>query len=114
MKLLILFLLSINVSWANMDCYEKLTRGFGDSAHFKQYSGDVLSNGMERMDEQMATNSVNLTLKQLECVERVKVEHMLCENTLSTVICRINTRMGYFIILKDYVDTVNIIFNRWD
>jgi hypothetical protein len=107
------FLLVLNAH-AELACYEKLTGGLGDSAVFRQFSGDVYSNGMEILDEQMALNAVNKTLKDLQCEKRLELEHMKCEEAVNTTICRINFSMGYFLILKDYVDTVNVIFNRWD
>lgn len=116
MKILILcsFILCSAFSYDSVDCYDKLTNGHQDSAHFSQHSSNVYSNSAESLDEQMALNAVNLTLSDLGCEESLVLSNIQCTTALNTVLCRTNFKYGYFLILKDYVDTVNLIFNRWD
>jgi hypothetical protein len=117
MKYLTLLLLALSFNALSVDCYRELTKNFtGDSQHFTQFSSDeeIFSNPNEYLDAQMAVNAINKTLKDLGCADRVELEYMQCEKVLNTKLCRLNHKYGYFIVLKDYVDTVNIIFNRWD
>lgn len=111
-KFLVLTLFISTISFA--DCYEKLTRGYQDSALFTQHSSIVYSNNHEKLDEQMAYNAIAKTLTDLECSTKIALNNIRCTDALNTTICRYNMKLGYFIVLKDYVDTVNILFNRWD
>jgi hypothetical protein len=118
MKLITLTLIFIAFSTSALasttDCYENLTAGYQDSALFTQHSSNVYSNSSESLDEQMALNALNKTLTEQSCEISVKLEDVQCTMALKTTLCRIDLRFGYFLILKDYVDTVNLIFNRWD
>lgn len=114
MRTILLNFLMIFAFNAQADCYEKLTKGYQDSAFFTTHSSYVYSNANESLDELMATNAVNKILKDLACDKQVKSSQMECANVLRTTLCRIDTQEGYFLITKDYVDTVNLIFNRWD
>jgi len=116
MKILLIlsFIMTSAFSLETNDCYESLTNGHQDSAHFTQHSTNVYSNSAESLDEQMALNAVNLTLSQLGCDEQLVLSNIQCTTALNTILCRTNFKYGYFLILKDYVDTVNLIFNRWD
>jgi len=114
MMKLLLILLFISSSSSFADCYEQLTQGFKDSAHFKVYSGDVYSNDSESLDEQMAINAINKIYLDLGCTEKMNLSGMECAHVLKTTLCRVDVNYGYFLIAKDYVDTVNILFNRWD
>lgn len=110
----LLLLLSFN-SFA--DCYEVLLDGQMDSSHFKIWSGDVLSNSSESMDAQMAANTINKIYAELGCnLAEVKANKIKCSDELTpwSQMCRVDTISGYFIVIKDYVDSVNVIFNRWD
>tara|TARA_B100001971_G_C18268046_1_gene596740 strand:- start:184808 stop:185155 length:348 start_codon:yes stop_codon:yes gene_type:complete len=113
-KLLVLTLFVSQVAFANISCYERLTEGYGDSAHYSQHSSDVYSNSAETLDPQMAYNAVTKTLNDLGCSEKVELTEVQCTEALNTTLCRLDMKFGYFLILKDYVDTVNILFNRWD
>lgn len=114
LKLIILTTLFSLTSFAQTDCYENLTGGLGDSAFFTQHSSDVYSNSSESLDEQMVYNSITKTLREQNCSDKIDQTKIKCTEALATTICRLNMKYGYFIVLKDYVDTVNIIFNRWD
>lgn len=114
-KFLIIILLSSLNSIA--DCYETLLEGQIDSSHFKVWSGDVYSNSSENMDAQMAANTINRIYQKLGCNKsEIKSEKIKCSSELTpwSKICRVDTASGYFIVAKDYVDSVNVIFNRWD
>lgn len=115
-QLLIIFLFVLSASsFANtVDCYDKLTKGMQDSAHFSQHSSEVYSNSSESLDEQMALNAVNLTMSELGCKQHFNLEQVKCVEALNTTMCRLDFLYGYFLIVKDYVDTVNLLFNRWD
>lgn len=112
LKIIIMTFLFTTLSFAK--CYERLTNGFQDSALFTQHSSVVFSNGSESLDEQMAYNAISKTLSDLGCSDKINLDHIKCADVLDTTMCRLNSKYGYFLVLKDYVDTVNIIFNRWD
>ena len=95
-------------------CYERLTGGLGDSALFTHHSTDVYSNDSESLDEKMAYNAITKTLQEQECKDKINLANVNCADVLNTTLCRLNMKYGYFLVLKDYVDTVNVIFNRWD
>lgn len=113
---LLSFILLLSIS-SYADCYEALLDGQMDSSHFKIWSGDVLSNSSESMDAQMAANAINKIYEELGCnLAEVKVDKIKCSDELTpwSQMCRVDTISGYFIVIKDYVDSVNVIFNRWD
>ena len=112
LKIIMLIFLFSTLAFSK--CYERLTRGYQDSALFTQHSSIIYSNGSESLDEQMAYNAISKTLSEQGCSEKVALENVECANVLNTTLCRYNFKLGYFLIMKDYVDTVNIIFNRWD
>lgn len=119
MKILNILLLLISSSiyaqaGASEQCYANLTNGYQDSALFTQHSSYVYSNSAEMLDEKMAYNALAKTLKEQDCKIELSIEDIKCTVALNTILCRADLRVGYFLILKDYVDTVNLIFNRWD
>jgi hypothetical protein len=119
MKILTILLLLISSSiyaqtGASDQCYANLTNGYQDSALFIQHSSYVYSNTAEMLDEQMAYNALAKTLKEQDCQIELSLADIKCTVALNTILCRADLRVGYFLILKDYVDTVNLIFNRWD
>lgn len=99
-------------------CNEVILASGGDSKHMVTYAGDVLSNGSEMMDEQMAYNSANLMNKKFECstVLNSSNSKIICSEALlrNHKICNIETVYGFYFVYKDYVDTVHITFSRWD
>ncbi len=114
MKLFIAIVISLVFSSSYAQCYGKLTKGYQDSALFTQHTSYVYSNPSESLDEKMAYNAINKTLKDLECKERISLNKVECADVLRTQLCRVDVVYGYFLVVKDYVDTVNILFNRWD
>ena len=102
----------------NQYCNEVILASGGDSKHITTYSGEVLSNGSEMMDEQMALNSANFMNKAFDC-ETILDEtnsKITCTEALlkNHKVCNIETIFGFYFIYKDYVDTVHITFSRWD
>jgi len=53
-----------------------------------------------------------------KCEEEPTIQDAHCKNILgnddSTKVCYVSTNVGYFFVMKDMLDSVNVIFNRWD
>ena len=120
MKLLIsslLFLMSFTQLHANI-CEQILLTRSGDSKHIKAFVWDVPNNENEMMDVQMAINASNLMNKKLDCpvILDSKNTDVICSDILlkNHNICNVKTIYGFYIVYKDYVDSVHITFNRWD
>lgn len=96
------------------DCYEKLIKYKKDSSFFTQHAPDLAGNVHESLDATMAQDAINNIYKNLNCSERIEKSNIECATTLELDICRVDVKKGYFILVKDFVDTVNILFNRWD
>jgi hypothetical protein len=119
MKYIFLFtILMSSQLFAEEFCDQKLLSPGGDSRHYSLYAGDVMSNDSEKMDIQMAYNSANAVNKSVGCNLQITAENsqIVCTEELlkNHLFCNIKVRFGYYIIFKDYVDTVHVVFNRWD
>jgi hypothetical protein len=120
MKLLIsslLFMMSFTQLQASV-CDQILLAGSGDSKHITAFTWEVPSNDNEMMDAQMALNASNFMNQKLDCnvVLDDKNSDIICSYILlkNHNICNVKTIYGFYIVYKDYVDTVHITFNRWD
>ena len=115
MKSLILFIFvfSTTCSWA--DCYQKLTDNYNyDSAFFKVHTSEIKINENEWLDIEAAANALNKVYERLGCDKKATSAQVKCTEALNTILCRHDMKYGFFLITKDYVDTINLIFNRWD
>lgn len=117
MRIILLLTLFIGHAHARY-CNHTILADGGDSKHMTIFASEVMSTGSEMMDEQMALNSANYMNNKFECDTfltkegaRVKCTEELMRNH---AICKVETVYGYYIVYKDYVDTVHITFSRWD
>lgn len=50
--------------------------------------------------------------------EKIEINVSKCKNIMQhdpfTRVCYVSTEIGYFFIMRDMLDGVNVIFNRWD
>jgi len=50
--------------------------------------------------------------------EPLEIREVVCNNVVPkdnyTRVCYVETNIGYFFIMRDMLDGVNIIYNRWD
>lgn len=99
-------------------CNEVILASGGDSKHITTYAGEVLSNGSEMMDAQMALNTANYMNRQFDCstiLDETNSKVICSEEILKNhKICNVETIYGFYFVYKDYVDTVHITFSRWD
>jgi hypothetical protein len=112
-------ILFVNSAFA-LTCESRLLKGGSGagSGLFQIYIGDVSDNTSELMTEGVARNSIRHILGKLKCDENLKIQKLNCQIPFRYVpmICyaEVENLGGYFIITKDYVDHVNLSFNRWD
>ncbi len=113
MALVCLVLSQFSYSNESIRCYDNLLSGSIDSklhqiniAHMantepmKQYAVD----GLKQL---MLNCGCEPKFKKVQCGEAIKGNPL-------TKICYVESSLGYFLINKDYLDNLNIIFNRWD
>lgn len=116
-KLIISLLLTSSLAYANI-CDRNILQQNPDSQHITINAGKVYSNDSEMMDEKMALNSANFMNSKYSCDHILTNKNSLvsCSAELmkSKNICYIKVKYGYYIVYKDYVDTVHITFSRWD
>lgn len=118
MKILSLILLLAATSANANYCKDLLLADQIDSNHMTVYAGEISSNESEMMDKQMALNSANYMNQIYDCNQKLNFQNsqIKCSDELMKhhKICNVQTKYGYYIVYKDYVDTVHITFSRWD
>ena len=118
MRLFLLFILFFSINAQAKYCNDSILAIGPDSNHITIYAGNVLSNESEMMDEMMAINSANYMNRKFNCDYQLsnKNTQVKCSDELmkNYKICNIETEYGFYIVYKDYVDTVHITFSRWD
>ena len=112
---LFLFLLAQN-SFASERCYKRLTRNFSKDSTAHHVKADF-DEGTKTED--YARIMVERALKKLKCsLEDIEIEKIQCNEIVPessiTEVCFVKAKMGYFFVVKDMVDSGNVIFNRWD
>ena len=120
MKLIFLacLILSSSLCFAD-DCYWKLlsANGSSDSSHFQLNISHIAANENEVMDEQTAINAAQFVAKSVDCHEDLKIGTVDCKKPFKhvpeTCLVEPSGLGGYFLVTKDYVDNVNVTFNRW-
>lgn len=111
------FLPSLENDFASLtgECFYKMLPLGQDSIHFK-YSSEEL-NVSEELDEVSSLSIISFLRKRQNCKEEVpfynSVECLSFNNHFLPV-CYVSTEMGFFYLMQDYMDNINIIFNRWD
>jgi hypothetical protein len=99
-------------------CNHNILASGGDSKHMTIYASKVLSTGSEMMDEQMALNSANYMNNEFDCNTFLTTENAQVKCTEELMrnhkVCNVETVYGFYLVYKDYVDTVHITFSRWD
>ena len=115
MKKLLVSVLAL-YSLSGYACEDLLLKG--DSTSYQVNVGRVLSNPNEHLDEQMAENAARLITKETGCQRVLTITTKTCKQAFDRLppVCHVEASNlgGYFLITKDYVDNVNIIFNRYD
>jgi len=109
--------LSVASSYA---CESKLLADSMDSKHFKLHGDDVIdySTHTEFINEVSALKASGMVMRLAGCAEAIENPKITCVKAVKHIpaLCYVEPKNigGYFLVTKDYVDGVNVIFNRWD
>ena len=94
------------------DCYSIFGRA--DSKHFQMNVSSVVASDSLKT---MASYAITRVFAQNKCID-YQVTNLECSKVIKklaeTEVCYAKTEYGYFLVSKDMMDNVNIIFNRWD
>jgi len=112
MMALVCLIMSVPV-FAGADCYTRLLKGGSDSVVHQMNVMDIAPN--YTLKSMTVTGLTNLmrscgckpTLRKVQCGQAIKGNDL-------TSICYVESDWGYFLVNRDYLDNLNIIFNRWD
>lgn len=116
MMVLVCFIASVSAhskAEIKKDCYDNLLRGGNDSVVHQMNVGDISSDTSLRG---MAKTGLNILLKSCGCastIKKIRCGEAIKGNNL-TEVCFAESEWGYFLVNVDYLDNLNIIFNRWD
>lgn len=108
-----LALIPLTVS-ANSKCYQSLSNNYQDS-HVHRINVADQSRSDRLID--MSYTALRILYEQSLCgsTEDIRLKCGLAvKKNLNTEVCYGEGEYGYFLISKDYLDNLNIIFNRWD
>lgn len=123
MKNLISFLLIFSLSAPIMaadNCFQILSNNYSNDSKSFQVADYELSKDFDESPEEYSLEALNGLLNKLGCDKQsekvesvVECSEIMPGNSYSRV-CYVENELGYFFISKDMLDSVNIIFNRWD
>jgi hypothetical protein len=122
MKNLISFLLIFSLSapvLASDNCLELLSSDHSRDSQSFQVADYQLEQDFDESPELYSIEALDGLLNKLGCEPSAKIEsEVVCreimpDNSYSRV-CYVENELGYFFISKDMLDSVNIIYNRWD
>lgn len=112
--LTLLLLLAFFAKQGFADCYENLSQGKDSTSH------QILSSEIEADDsshEGPEKKALKRLMRDLNCQD-VLISEFTCKNIVPQLrdskVCYARSELGYFIINKDYLGNVNLIFNRLD
>ena len=115
-SLFILFIASNAYAAAENDCYQQLTDGFSKDSVAYHVWADF---DQAVTAEDAAIEMVSRAVKQVGCtLQEIAIKSVTCKKVAPenehSMACYIDSKLGYFFVVKDSVDTANVIFNRWD
>lgn len=122
MKNLISFLLIFSLSSsivANDNCLELLSNDHSQDSQSFQVADYDLELDFDEAPEDYSIEALGGLLNDLGCKPSAKmVSEVVCheimpDNSYSRI-CYVENELGYFFVSKDMLDSVNIIYNRWD
>lgn len=123
-NLFIVALLSLSflAGEAHADCYRNLSNDFKDSQSFQISNIDV-SEGFVEAPKNNALQAVRQLANRLGCEKsELKLDDVKssisCRDVAPGIsvskVCYVESDLGYFLVSKDMLENMNIIFNRWD
>lgn len=117
---LILVLSSIQLASANYDCSAALSDDHAvDSKSFKINEFDVESD-FEANPSSFAREAVKKLYENLDCEVSSNKDNSIvkCSEIVRGVsnskVCYLQNDDGYFLISKDLMENINVLYNRWD
>lgn len=113
MKFLVTLALVFGSTFCFADCFKNFSQG-RDSASHQVNVSDVT--GVENLYE-----STKFAIKKLAtyygcgdiAIRELRCDYLI-KNMSESNVCYARTNLGYFIVNKDYVENVNVTFNRFD
>ncbi len=114
MKYLLLFSFVFTPFACIADCYESFSQG-QDSISY-QVTADQMSGDFDRI-EMTAKEALGKLFVKFNCTESL-VKQLACRRILKgqpeSDVCYARSEFGYFVMNKDYLGNVNVVFNRFD
>ena len=97
-------------------CYERLLDGFASDSRSFHVMADL---DFDMPQEEQNKILIERAIRQVGCeMSDLTIESITCrqivEGSWSSEVCYITSQLGYFFVMKDMVDTANVVFNRWD
>jgi hypothetical protein len=102
------------------NCYQLLSNDYASDSRSFQVADYELEKDFDESPEEYSLEALDGLLKKLGCDSKSqKVEsevacHEVMPGNSYSRVCYVENELGYFFISKDMLDSVNIIFNRWD
>ncbi len=128
-KLFVIFMMVLGAfSYAgngHADCFQKISNDYQDDSRSFQVQDDVLEKDFEEQPLAYAKEAlIHLLKNEIGCKENAisfnekasadEVCNELIPGKPYSKVCYLESNLGYFFISMDMMDSVNIIFNRWD
>ena len=98
----------------------ELLAGAGDSKHYRLHADQVIDDDSspETINPVSSLKAAGMVLRQAGCNLPLAAPKITCVKAVKYIpaLCYIEPKNigGYFLVTKDYVDGVNVIFSRWD
>jgi len=123
-KLISIFILSSiifsNSASAN-DCFQVLSNDFADDSRAFQVADYELESDYEESPALYSIEALDKLYSKIGCIPSVSEKSAVSISCNEIVpgnfysnVCYVENEYGYFFVSKDMLDSVNIIFNRWD
>ncbi|PWH86107.1 hypothetical protein [Brumimicrobium oceani] len=88
---------------------------------FSEDMFDKHSNCFDGWSESYALLIINEALKELKyegIIDDIAISKYACREIIEgknrTEVCYAETDIGYFYLIRDMVDHINVVYNRWD
>lgn len=100
-------------SWGVNNCYNNDSKSFQITSNERASISSILTNTS-------VIDVISVLKYKYRCKEKIIVKYTECDTPFKSKIlnnlqvCLIETNLGYFVITPDYLDNLNIIYNRWD
>lgn len=111
---LLAFLAMLPLTLFAKDCYQNLSNDFQDS-HTHRINVSSYSDSDKL--KTMSYVALRVLYSEFKCGSMKNI-YLKCNQAIkgisNTEICYGEGEYGYFLISKDYLNNLNVIFNRWD